>query len=474
VQIVAFVQTLLLARILSPAEVGIFYAGTVLTTLLVTLSEGGLKNALVQRRDNVEAAANTVFWASIGAGVVWSVLALAAAPVIALAFHSRQAGTVAAVSAGSLLLYALTYVPDSLLQRRFDFRQRIWVRPSVALTFAFASVSLCLAGLGVWGLVAASYASQLVWIGASWSLARWRPRRGTASIGMWRELARYGLPLVFGSVLDRAKEAIDTIVVGNLFSPAAVGQYRYGRRLGILPGTVIIEVGSYVLFPAFSRAAMDIVRFRSAYLRALRALWFGAIAVAGMIVAFGSAATVLLLGEPWHGAGVLLTALAGSGPGVAMAAVGYESIKGHGRTSILNVVNASGFVIGVALLLMLAPHGLAGVGLSLSASSLWSGALGLFLASRLVGVGLRKHVDPMLPPFIASSAATMIWGLLERTVIHAGEQPTIVGLAFLVGEVLAFALTYLLVLAAIAPKSLSRLRAAVFPAKSGTSSPDPP
>ena len=463
VQLVSIAQTLVLARILSPREVGIFYGGTVLTTLLVTLSEGGLRNALVQRHDDVEAAANTVFWASIAAGTLWSLLALAAAPVVAHIFHSPEAGMVAAVSAGSLLLYPLTYVPDSLLQRRFDFRQRILVRPSVSLTFAIGSVVLCSAGLGVWGLVAASYASLLVWICTSWSLARWRPRRGTASVAMWRDLARFGLPLVLGSLLDKAKETIDTIVVGSMFSATTVGQYRYGRRLGSLPGTVIIEVGSYVLFPAFARAADDIVRFRAAYLRTLRTLWFAAMPVAGMILAFGSAATVLLLGEPWRGAGVLFTTLAGAGPGVAMAAVGYESIKGYGRTSKLNVINATAFVVGVSLLLVLAPHGLAGVGLSLSATSLWSGTLSLFFASRLIGLKVQEHVEPMLPPLLAGSIAALIWGVLEHLVIQAGNEPALTALLLLTGEVLGLAVTYVLVLAVIAPKALSRLRKAVFP-----------
>ena len=175
VQVVSLGQTLVLARILTPAEVGIFYGGTVLTSLLVTFSEGGIRNALVQRQDDLEAAANTAFLASLAAGTLWSLLALAAAPLVGLMLHSQEAGLVAAVSSGSLLLFALTYVPDALMQRRFDFRQRMIVQPGVTLTFAVSSVALCMGGLGVWGLVIASYASQGIWVAASWSLVGWRP-----------------------------------------------------------------------------------------------------------------------------------------------------------------------------------------------------------------------------------------------------------------------------------------------------------
>jgi PST family polysaccharide transporter len=60
-----------LARILSPYEVGVFYAGTVLTTFLLTFSEGGLRSALVQRQRGLEEAANTVFWVTLWAGILW-------------------------------------------------------------------------------------------------------------------------------------------------------------------------------------------------------------------------------------------------------------------------------------------------------------------------------------------------------------------------------------------------------------------
>lgn len=463
VQLVSLAQTLVLARILTPAEVGIFYGGTVLTGLLVLAAEGGIRNALVQRREDVEAAANTAFLAGLVAGLLWSLLALSASPLVAMVLSSREAGLVAAVSAAGPLLYAMTYVPDALMQRRFDFRQKIVVQPATTLSFAAVSVALALAGLGVWALVIASYTSQVVWIIASWSLARWRPRRGLASFAIWRQLMRFGAPLVLGSLLERGKESVDTAVVGALFSPTAMGHYRYGRRLGLLPSTVVINVASYVLLPAFSRAATDPARFGAAYRRALRVLWSAAMPIAALVLALGSAATVILLGEPWREAGKVFTALAGSGLGVAMAAVGHESIKASGRTSQLNVINITTFVVGVGTLLALAPLGLAGVGASLSIAALWSGGFSLVVAHRLAGVEARAHVELMLPPLIAGVITAAIWWVVEREVLHADDAGLGEGLLLLSGETVGLVATYLLVLVIVAPRALPRLRLALFP-----------
>jgi O-antigen/teichoic acid export membrane protein len=456
-QLVTFVQTLALARILSPHEVGIFYSGTVLLTFLVTFSEGGLRNALVHRKQGLEQAANTVFWASLWAGTLWAVLALAAAPLIGLIFNSSTAGLVAAVTAGCIILHAFTNVPDALLQRRFDFRQRMLVQPSVVLTFAAGSVILCWLGMGVWGLVIASYLSLVVWIAVTWTLAGWWPRRGRASVKVWREMARYGFPLLIGGAGDRGKEVFETVVVGSVFNAAAVGNYRYGRRLGMLPGIVIIELGSYVLFPAFSRTANDPARFKSAFLRALRALWLAAAPTAGMIVIFGVPVTILLLGRQWRDAGLMFASLAGFGLGVALAAVGLEAIKGHGRTSLLNWVNGTGIVVGVASLLALVQFGPVGIGLSLSISAFLCGLLGLLLARKLVGVAMSELAEPLIPPLVAAAAAAVLWGLVEHLVVHSEQRGVVWGLAALVCEGLGFLVTYGAVLLVIAPVTRARL-----------------
>ena len=67
-QIVSLVSVIWLARLLSPAEVGIYAAGTILSGLLISISIGGLRVALIQREHDVEDAADTVFWRQLPAG----------------------------------------------------------------------------------------------------------------------------------------------------------------------------------------------------------------------------------------------------------------------------------------------------------------------------------------------------------------------------------------------------------------------
>lgn len=460
-QVVSFVQTIVIARVLTVAEVGIFVAGTVFTFFLATFSQAGLSHALIQRDRDLEDAENTVFWATLLGGALMSLLALAAAPVIANIFDSRAAGTVAAVTSGLVLLHSLTNVPDALIQRRFSFHHRLIVGPSVAVSFAVVSIVLCSNGFGVWGLVIASYVSHVVWVVSAWSLARWKPGGGRPSLRLWRDMARFGVPLLTAGIADRFFDMISAVAAGRSLDEAAVGQYRYGRRIAMLPGIAVIQICSYALFPAFSRIAGDPDRLKRAFLRALGWVWFAAAPVTALTVSIGEPLVVVLLGEPWRGAGVAAVAMAGFGLGEAMNSVAGESMKGAGRSQLLNWMTLTGLVVGIALLVLLLPFGLAGIGLAISIAALSAGVLGLFLAAPVVGVSGSEIVGRMLPPVVASLVGMAAIMPLEHLVLHSDQQGVAAGLGLLTLDVLGFALIYLMTMRIVAPSTIAVLTGAV-------------
>lgn len=208
-----------LARLLTPAEVGIFTAGTVLTTALFDFVEGGLRAALVQRGGRIDDAAETVFRATLLSGAVLCVGVLAIAPVVSMVFDDQTVGLVAAATSGTLLLFALTNVPEAMLQRDFNVRRRIIVGPAVSLTFATVAVTLAACGWGVWSMVVGSYASTLVWVVGVWWISGWRPGRGRFDFTLWRELAKFGSPLVASQVGFRVKGIAEAVIVGRSSAP---------------------------------------------------------------------------------------------------------------------------------------------------------------------------------------------------------------------------------------------------------------
>lgn len=447
VQMTSLVSTLLLARLLSPAEVGIYAAGTVLTGFLVMFAEGGMKGALIQREHDVDDSADTVFWATAVNGAAMSVVALLASPLVAWYFRSETAGQIAAVTSGMLLMQALTNVPDGLLQRRFDFKRRMIVDPARSIAFGAMAVVLAVLGFGVWSLVIGNYFSMAVWLIGTWALGRWRPGRGRPSIALWRQLARFAYPLLIQSVVWQVREAGQAALVGRFLGAASLGQFRYGRRVGLVPAQAVVQVGSYVLFPAFSRLASEPERLKVAFLRSLRWLWISAAPVAALIVAVGEPSVVLLLGERWREAGLFLVGMAGYGASIALKAAAGEAIKGTGRSRLLNWASAAQLVLGLGLVLVALPFGLFGVGLAISVTEIALAVLVLGLAKSVVGFSMGELSSRLVPPLISALVALAAVGPLEHLLIEADEHGSIlIGLMIIAGETMVFAAIYLAVL----------------------------
>jgi PST family polysaccharide transporter len=451
VQVTSLVTTLALARLLSPEEIGIYAAGTVLTGFLVMFAEGGLRGALIQRQTEIEDSADTVFWATAATGVLMSLGALAASPLVAWFFSSPLAGEIAAVTSGMLLMQALTNVPDGLLQRQFNFRRRLIVDPARSIAFGAMAVLLAYLGFGVWSLAIGNYFSMAVWVVGTWALGRWRPGRGRPSYRLWRELARFAYPLLIQSVVWQVRDAGQAALVGRFLGAASLGQFRYGRRVGLLPTQAVVQVGSYVLFPAFSRLADDPVRLRQAFLRSLRWLWIATAPVAALIIAVGEPAVVILLGERWREAGAFLVAMAGYGATIGLKATANEVIKGSGRSRLLNRVSVVQLVLGLGLVFAALPFGLFAVGLAISATEMTLAVMAMVLARSVIGYSGRELVRLLVPPLVGSVSGLAVVGLLDRLVIDVDDFSGLLGVTILGGEVFAFLAIYFAVLRVLDP-----------------------
>jgi len=451
-QTASVVQTLVIGRLLGPHEVGVFAAGSVMIGFLGAVAHGSLSQAFIQRKTEVEDAANTVLVVTFGTGLLVSLALLAASPVVGTLFHSSRIGLVAAATSGLILLHACASVPDALMQRSFQFKRQMIITPAVSIMFAGISIVFAILGYGAWAMVIGWYASTATAVVLSWWMAKWRPFRGRCSFRIWREMAGFSLPLLLDGLAERAYETFQQLIVGRVFGTGDLGQYRYAYRIGSLPSLAVVTIFSSVLFPAFSRISDDAIRFRAAFLRALGWIWFAALPVGALLIVAGQPVVVLLLGEEWRPAGAAAAAMAGIGLGVALESVASEAIKGAGRSSLRYWLAALRLGLGLPLIVLLLPFGLAGVSIAISVTYLVVGLVAVALASPVVGASRRETVIQMGPPTLSAAVAFAVLLPLERYIIRADHYPVLPGLAWIIAECVLFALVYLGALRLISPR----------------------
>lgn len=457
-QVVIVVQTIVLGRLLGPEEVGVFAAGSVAMGFLMVFAQGALPQALVRRERDIEDAANTVLVVAFVTGLLLGISVLAASPLIGALFHNSRVGLIAAATSGLLLLHAWSSVPNGLMQRAFQFKQRMVIDPVVNIAFAGVSILFAVFGYGAWAMVIGSYASATTGLVLSWWIAKWRPFHGRFSFRIWRELTAFSLPLVLSEIGERARELFEQVLVGRNLGTADLGQYRYGYRMAWMPPLAIIQICCYVLFPAFSRIAGDDKRFRDAFVRALGWIWFATLPVGALLVVVGQPVVVLLLGEEWRSAGAAAGAMAGIGLGTALMSVAMDAIKAAGRSSLLNWMTALHLGLGVGLVVLLLPFGLVGVGIAISLTYLVVGCLSVELARSVVSASFRDILSCLAPSTLSALPAFAVVFPLERLFVRSDQNIESLGLASVVGECVLFVLLYLCVLRLVSPTRYRSVR----------------
>ena len=243
-------------------------------------------------------------------------------------FHNARAGQISAATSGLMLLHLCLSVPEALMQRAFQFKQRMVIQPAAKIAFAGVSILFAVLGYGAWSMVVGSYASIVVPAGAELVDGEMAPVPRTL---LGPVVAPDGglLPSRWSwstwptASATRSSRCCSGVGWDGGSGPVPV-------RLpdgGDAPAMAIVEIFGYLLFPAFAGLSADSARFRDAFLRALGWTWFAVLPLGAILVVASQPVAVLLLGDEWRPAGTAAMAMSGMTVGAALHALGATVMK---------------------------------------------------------------------------------------------------------------------------------------------------
>ena len=300
-RIVSLIGTVLLARILAPADFGVFAVIVLLTSVLTPFGDLGLGATLIQRREPpTERDLATVFTAQ---QIMWLILLAVGwfvAPLIRLAGPGMPPDAEWMIRVAALAVYInqLRSVPVSMMSRVLRFGPLAAIEVVQQIAYAVVAVGLALSGAGAWSFVIALLAQ--FGLGAALTYVAWgqRPHIGINRASL-RGLLGFSVTFQATYILSLFREALVPAFGGLAGGVSAIGYLNFGQRFGRLLGSVD-EIISRVAFPAFSRLQGDAGRRALALIHVVEttALAFGfvlcwAIAVAPTLIEVAFSATWL-------------------------------------------------------------------------------------------------------------------------------------------------------------------------------------
>jgi O-antigen/teichoic acid export membrane protein len=444
-RVVTVLTTLALARLLAPADFGLFAMATLGMELLSVFSGLWLGATLIVRAELDRRTEGTVLTLLVGAGAFLALLLGALAPVIAAFFGEPRLAGIVAVLAAVLLFSGVNWFYETLLQRELAFRRRFACQVVRTVVFSAVALGLGAAGAGVWSLVLAYLAGHLANGAALLVLTPYRVRPAFDRAEA-RRIAHGGRGFLWQDLSSFLGENADYLAVGRLLGPSQLGFYAMAFRQAELPHYAIAEPVGKVTFPAFAQMWHRGEEVTPAFINALRLMALVTFPMGVVLSAAAVPFTVALLGEDWR-------------PMAApLAVLGLWALLRPLQVTVGNLLNSLaradvyGRVSMVSLLPLIAGTfaaaglgGITAVAWVLLAHMAVVFAWLALAAQRHAGVTVRDQARALRPLAVAAGAA---WAVTHSVATVAGRASPWLALA---AAVIACLVSYAAVLAPLAP-----------------------
>jgi O-antigen/teichoic acid export membrane protein len=406
-KLLVFISTAILARLLTQEDFGIVGFATVAVSYLSILKDMGLGAALIQRREDVGEASNTVFTLNLIVGLALTVLAMLIAPIVANFFREPLVVPILRWLGLTFILNALGSVHTIRLQRELDFRRKLVPDLGRAVTKGVVSIAFAVAGSGVWALVYGQLAGVAASVVLAWIVFPWRPKL-SVDREMAGSLLKFGVAVIGIDALAIINDNVDYLLVGRIFGNAAMGIYTLAYRLPELLVINVLWVMGAVVFPAYSAVQTNRDELRQIFLTTVRIVEIIVVPLClGLLIAADPLVRVAF-GNQWLEAIPILRVLAAY---ALVLSIGFHVggvYKAIGRPDISVKLSLLTLVILVPALWIGSTYGLIGIAFGHLVAVLIRGILRLVVATRFVDISLRDILLQLGPAFRGGIALTAL------------------------------------------------------------------
>jgi O-antigen/teichoic acid export membrane protein len=425
---VQIVSTVILARLLTPADFGLVAMVTTFYMLLTGVGANGCNEAIIQREKMEQFLASNLFWINFAVGLVLTIGFAAAGSLLARFYKTPQVAQIAVAMSPAILIAGISVVHVSLLKRAMRFATVSANEVVGRAVNTVVAILLTLWGWGYWALVWGIVAQSLsVAIGAWW-LCRWIPSWPQRGVGT-RAVVRFAATVYGRYNANYFTRNFDNLLVGWRFNAVALGYYKRAYDLFALSASQLTAPLNNVALAALSRVKHDPARFRRHLASSLGIIAFIGMALGADLTLVGTDLVRLVLGPKWSESGRIFE-LFGPGIGVMLlySTVGWIhiSIGKPGRflrwTLVESAITALFFVLAL-------PWGPPGIAVAWSVS-FWILLIPAFwYAGRPIQFGAPELVAAVWKYGVASLTAGWVTAMTVRRSAYSA-MPASAGAAF--------------------------------------------
>ena len=407
-QLIQFVITIVLARLLLPSDYGIIALIAIFIALCDVIIDGGLNTALIQKKDADDTDFSTIFYFSLGMAVLLYAVMFILAPLISQFYSQYELVPVIRVLSLSLLFYAFNSIQRAYVSKKMLFQRLFYSSLGAIFLSGIIGIYMAYRGYGVWALVAQNVCNQIFTTLIMWYTVRWRPIL-IFSVERFKGLFDYGWKIFGANLITALFVNARKLVIGKFYTPASLAFYEKGDQLPALFMNNIYTSVQTILLPTLSEEQDNRVHVKAMMRRSTKLSCFFLYPImVGMIVA-AKPLILLLLTEKWLPAVEFVQILCIANFFRPITISNWEAIKALGYSDITLKLEIVKKVIDIIILVISAMIGVYAIAWGCVLFNIICVIINLAPTRKLLNYGIREQIVDAVPTlFIALAMGSAV------------------------------------------------------------------
>lgn len=440
-QLISFVVSIFLARILLPEEFGLIGMIAIFMGIGNTLFDGGMTSSLI-RSDNLEKSDySTVFIFNLCVSIAVYCIIFLSAPLIADFYRQPDLTSITRIYSLSFVFSAFGSVQNTMLTKAMNFKKQALLTVPPLLAGCVVALIMANQGYGVWSLVGMTLVNTFVLSCILWITSSWKPSL-LFSKEKFKLHFNYGYKLTLSSILDIIFTNIYQIVIGRFFSASVVGYYTRANQLMMMPIGNVSNALNKVAFPLFAELQNEEDRLRSAYKKIMLLVLYIISPIIVLMMVLAEPLTVFLFTAKWIPMVPLFQIICLSGLLYPLHLYNLLILQVKGRSDLflklevikkvlLSIVIFTSFYFGL--------YGLLWGQLVFSVLVLF---INTYYAGSMINYSMKQQLRDMIPLFLLAGFVGMCVYVLDHYVLYTFLNIVRLIISSILGGVLYFSISY--------------------------------
>lgn len=401
VQIINVLISIVLARILLPAEFGLIGMLTIFIAIGNSLMDSGMTSSLIRKKDADQVDYSTVFFVNLIFSVVIYCSLFFFAPLIALFFKQPTLDAIVKVYTLSFIIKAFVGVQTTKLTKELKFKVQMMMQIPSVIAGGIVGIVLAYNGYGVWSLVWMNLSQSFLFTLQHWIFAGWTPNL-VIDRSRLRYHLHFGYKLTVSGLLDTIYSNVYNIVIGKFFSPSELGYFTRAQTLQMLPVNNITAALEKVTYPLFSSIKDENEKLKSAYKKLMQQVVFGIAPLMIYLMIVAKPLFIFLLTSKWLPAVPYFQILCITGILYPFHSYNLNILKVKGRSDLflkLEIYKKIFITVGIAIAIFWGIYGLLIFQVISSVFAFW---INTFYSGKFINYPGLEQIKDVSPSIIIS------------------------------------------------------------------------